>query len=211
MGGGFPVGLHIGRRMSAAAALAVGLVVAQGVSGAEQAQAFCTTGIGRWLHDDITPKISSNVPPTWNAAVTSAITGWNEITGSTLRYSPPQFNSVASRSGFQVAFVSTMSVGLPDVPGIALGSDVQSHENVTVVLSSDFTWNTSGIMDQASRRTDVWTILMHETGHASGLAHPVACGVGHPTALERAGVMHVDWMTKHTPNSDDRAGIAGRY
>jgi hypothetical protein len=197
--------------MSAAAALAVGLVVAQGVSGAEQAQAVCTTGIGRWLNDQITPDIRSSVPATWNAAVTSAITGWNEIPGSTLRYSPPRFNSVAARPELQVDLVSTRAAGLPDVPGIALGSQVQNHENVNVVLSSDFTWNTSGIMDQASRRTDVWTILMHEAGHASGLAHPVVCGVGHPTPLEREGVMFVDWTTKHTPNSDDRAGIARRY
>jgi hypothetical protein len=66
-------------------------------------------------------------------------------------------------------------------------------------------------MDQATRRADVWTILMHEAGHASGLAHPSVCGAGHPTALEREGVMFVDWTTKHNPNSDDRAGIAGRY
>lgn len=205
------MGLGISRLMSATVAVATGLVVAQGVSGAEQAQAVCTTGIGRWLDNNITPAIRSSVPSTWNAAVTSAITVWNGIPGSTLRYSPPQFNSVAASPELEVAFVSTRSAGLPDVPGIALGSQVQRHERVTVVLSSDFTWNTSGIMDQASRRTDVRTILTHEAGHASGLAHPVVCGVGHPTALERGGVMFVDWTTKHTPNSDDRAGIARRY
>jgi hypothetical protein len=187
------------------------LVITQGVSGAEQAQAFCTAGIGRWLHDDITPNIRSSVPSTWNASVTAAITGWNGITGSTLRYLPPQFNSVAANPELEVELLSTRSVGLPDVPGIALGSEVRNHETVNVVLSSDFSWNTSGIMDQASRKTDVWTILMHETGHASGLAHPSDCGAGHPTTLERAGVMFVDWTTKQSPNSDDRAGIDLRY
>ena len=189
----------------------MGLVVTQGVSGAEQAQAFCTTGIGRWLNDDITPHISRSVPSAWNSSVTAAIAGWNGITESTLHYSPPQFNSVVARPELGVEVVSTRAVGLPDVPGIALGSDVRNHVTVDVVLSSDFSWNTSGIMDQASRRTDVWTILMHEAGHASGLAHPSVCGAGHPTALEREGVMFVDWTTKHNPNSDDRAGIAGRY
>lgn len=197
--------------MAATVAVATGLVVAQGVSGAEQAQAVCTTGIGRWLQDDITSDIRSSVPSTWKAAVTSSITGWNGIPGSTLRYSPPQFNSVAARPELEVTFVSTRSAGLPDVPGIALGSQVQSHATVTIVLSSDFSWNTSGIMDQASRRTDVRTILTHEAGHASGLAHPAVCGAGHPTALEMGGVMFVDWTTKQTPNSDDRAGIARRY
>ena len=211
MGWWLIVGLGTSRLMSATVAVATGLVVAQGVSGAEQAQAFCTTGIGRWLHDDITPQIRSNVPSTWNASVTAAIDGWNRIPGSTLDYFPPHFNSVVAKPELEVVRVSTRAVGLPDVPGIALGSDIASHETVTVVLSSDFSWNTSGIMDQASRRTDVWTILMHEAGHASGLAHPIACGAGHPTAIERAGVMFVDWRTKHTPNSDDRAGIAARY
>ena len=193
------------------AAAAAGLVFTQGVSGAEPAQAFCTAGIGRWLNDGITPHISPSVPSTWNPAVTAAITGWNGITGSTLQYLPPQFNSMVARPELGVEVVSTRAVGLPDVPGIALGSEVQNHRTVDVVLSSDFTWNTSGFMDQATRRSDVWTILMHEAGHASGLAHPAVCGAGHPTALEREGVMFVDWTTKHVPNSDDRAGIAGRY
>jgi hypothetical protein len=205
------VRLGISRLVVASVAAATGLVITQGVSGAEQAQAFCTAGIGRWLHDDITPNIRSSVPSTWNASVTAAITGWNGITGSTLRYLPPQFNSVAANPELEVELLSTRSVGLPDVPGIALGSEVRNHETVNVVLSSDFSWNTSGIMDQASRRTDVWTILMHETGHASGLAHPADCGAGHPTTLEKAGVMFVDWTTKQSPNSDDRAGIDLRY
>ena len=205
------MGLHIGRRVSAAAALAVGLVVTPGVSGAGPAQAFCTNGIGRWLHDDITAHIRSSVPSTWDAAVTEAITGWNAIPGSTLHYLPLQFNSVVTKPELEVDLVSTRSVGLPDVPGIALGSEIRQHETVTVVLSSDFSWNTAGIMDQATRRTDVWTILMHEAGHASGLAHPAECGPGHPTQLEREGVMFVDWTTKHHPNSDDQAGIASRY
>jgi hypothetical protein len=187
------------------------LVVAQGVSGAEPAQAFCTDGIGRWLHDSITPQIRSSVPPEWDASVNAAITGWNAIPGSTLHYFSPQFNSGVTTPELEVDRVSTRAVGLPDVPGIALGSEIQNHQRVTVVLSADFSWNTAGIMDQATRRTDVWTILMHEAGHATGLAHPAQCGFGHPTALERAGVMFVDWTTKHTPNADDRAGVAGRY
>ena len=203
--------LGSGRSVAAAVAAAMGMVIAQSVSAAEPAQAFCTTGIGRWLHDDITPHIRSSVPTAWNASVNAAINGWNDLPGSTLHYSPPQFNSVVTKPELEVGRVSTRAVGLPDVPGIALGSDIRNHETVTVVLSSDFSWNTFGIMDQASRRTDVWTILMHEAGHASGLAHPISCGAGHPTTAERAGVMHVDWTTKHTPNSDDRAGIAGRY
>jgi hypothetical protein len=197
--------------MSAATALAVGLTVAQGVSGAQQAQAFCTSGIGRWLGDDITPHISSSVPSTWNDSVTAAITGWNAIPGSTLHYFPAQFNSQVTTPELGVERVSTRAVGLPDVPGIALGSEVRNHTTVDVVLSADFSWNTSGVMDQATRKTDVWTILMHEVGHASGLAHPSECGPGHPTPLERQGVMFVDWMTKHNPNSDDQAGIASRY
>ena len=189
----------------------MGLAVTQGVTGTEQAQAFCTDGIGRWLGDSITPQIRGSVPATWNAAVTAAITGWNAIPGSTLHYVPAHFNSVVTNPELEIDQVSTRAVGLPDVPGIALGSEVQNHTTTHIVLSADFTWNTGGIMDQATRRTDVWTVLMHEAGHAGGLAHPSACGFGHPTALERQGVMFVDWTTKHTPNSDDKAGIASRY
>ena len=189
----------------------MGLVVTQGVSGAEQAQAFCTSGIGRWSSDDHTPHFSSSIPLSWNASVTAAMSRWNAIAGSTLHYNPPQFNSTVTTPGFQIHHLSLMAVGLPDVPGLAAGSQVEDHTTVTIVLSSDFSWNTSGIMDQVNRRTDVETILVHETGHASGLAHPAVCGPGHPTADERAGVMFVDWTTKPFPNSDDQAGVAGRY
>ena len=197
--------------VSVAVAAAMGLVVTQSVSGAEQAQAFCTTGIGRWAVDQNTPHFSNSIPAAWNASVTAAISRWNAIPGSTLHYNPPRFNSTLATPGFQIASLSLRGIGLPDVPGLADGSQVQNHTRVTIVMSSDFSWNTSGIMDQATRRTDVVTILVHESGHASGLAHPGACGAGHPTAAERASVMWVDWTTKPFPNSEDQAGIAERY
>lgn len=183
------------------------------MAGMSPAQAYCTNGIGRWYYNDYTSQIRSSIPSGWNSSVTSAITRWNGISGSALVYYTPQFNSNVANPEFQVYLSSFRSVGSPDVPGIAWGSDVQSHRTTSIALNSDFSWNTSGTMSQSQRKVDVWTILVHEAGHASGLAHPYpeVCGSGHPTAAEASGVMYVTWTTKRYPNSDDKAGIAARY
>jgi hypothetical protein len=193
--------------------MAVGLVTAQGVTGVEQAQAYCTSGIGRWFYADYTPHIRSSIPAGWNAHVTAAITRWNGISGSTLHYYAPYFKSPVANPEFQVYRLSFRSVGFPDVPGIASGSQVQNHRTVEIGLNSDFAWNISGVMSSTNRQVDVQTILVHEAGHASGLAHPYpsVCGAGHPTTAEKAGVMNVTWAAKRLPSADDKAGIAGRY
>ena len=205
------MGLRTGRLVSAAVAAAMGLVVTQGVSGADQAQAACTVGMGRWFVSENTPHFGSSIPSTWNATVTAAMSRWNGIPGSTLDYRPPQFNSAVTNADFQIHQVSLSSVGLPDVPGLADGSQVPNHKTVRIALSSDFSWNTAGVMDQVNRMADVETILVHEVGHASGLAHPAVCGAGRPTTAEQAGVMFVTWTTKHIPSTDEKAAIAARY
>ncbi len=191
----------------------VGIVAAMQALPAPPANAYCTTGIGRWLYSDYTPIVRPSVPSTWNTAITSARAQWNGISGSTLHYYTPTFNSNIANPEFQLYLADFGYAGLPDVPGISLGADVAKHSTVSIALNSNFTWNTSGTMSQSGRKVDVWTIVVHEMGHASGLAHPYAsvCGSGHPTTAEKASVMYVDWTKKRYPNADDKAGIASRY
>jgi Matrixin len=96
------------------------------------------------------------------------------------------------------------------VPGITLGPATSgTHATASVILNSRFTWNTSGTMNQAQRRTDVRTVSLHEIGHANGLHHPSACGA--MTAAEVASAMNPNWTNKPNTNSDDKAGIAAAY
>jgi hypothetical protein len=208
--------LGVRRPMAAMMALAMGtmgLVVAQGVSGAEPAQAACINGIGRWAGSTITPYVSSRVPSTWNSSVAASINRWNGITGSTLRYNAPVFNSYMDGFGFEIDRYSFRALGLGDYAGMANGAQNASHSHVRVYLNADWKWNTAGTMSQAGRNVDVQTIVVHEVGHASGLAHPYpeVCGAGHPTATEKLGVMYFNYTAKRIPNADEKTRISWRY
>ncbi|WP_153531224.1 matrixin family metalloprotease [Actinomadura macrotermitis] len=179
---------------------------------ASPAAAYCFKGIGRWKGDRYTLHVRRDIPRGWRSSVRNAMRQWSGIKGSKLRYAGPRFASTARSPAFQIFRANFADAGLPDVPGIAFGTDTPRHTSSSVALNTRFHWNTKGRMSQRARRTDVWTIAVHEMGHSSGLAHPYASGgCGRPTAAEKAGVMYVNWTRKRYPNADDRAGIARRY
>lgn len=206
------------RRTVTAAAISLlaitGSLVAASTSAvaAETGAEYCRIGITRWTYSTYTMHVRSNVPASFNSSVTSAMRQWNGISGSALSYAGPQFNSGVANPEFLFYYNNFASSGLPDVPGITLGvTGSGTHRTGEVLLNSRFTWNTAGTMNQAQRRTDVWTIAVHEIGHASGLAHPYPDPCGTVTTAERASVMYVDWTRKRNTNSDDKAGIAAIY
>ncbi|MQY03245.1 matrixin family metalloprotease [Actinomadura macrotermitis] len=197
-------------KIGLAAAVAAGPLVV--VSAATPAAAYCFNGIGRWYYNGYTLHARTSIPSSWNGSIKSAMKQWSGIRGSSLRYYGPQFRSNVPNPEFQIDRGNFQRLGLPDVPGIAVGSTTQRHRSTAVMLNSQFRWYTNGTMNQSQRKVDVWTIAVHEMGHASGLAHPYpSSGCGQPTQAEKAGVMYVTWKKKRYPNSDDKAGIARRY
>ncbi|MFD7161511.1 matrixin family metalloprotease [Kribbella sp. NPDC059898] len=197
----------------AVASIAASLVTAspQAVA-AESGAEYCRLGITRWTYTIYTMHVRSSIPASFNSSITSAMRQWSGIPGSALRYYGPQFRSGVANPEYLLYLNNFANSGLPDVPGITLGVSGSSgtHRTAEVLLNSRFSWNTAGTMNQAQRRVDVWTIAVHEMGHASGLAHPYS-NCGPVTAAERASVMYVNWTRKRVPNSDDRAGIAAIY
>jgi hypothetical protein len=76
-------------------------------------------------------------------------------------------------------------------------------------LNPAFTWNADGVMNQAQKKADVTTIVLHEIGHWFELLHPSDCGA--MNANEVAAVMNPNWQRKWSVNTHDKAGAAAIY
>ena len=182
------------------------------VLSASPAHAYCTKDFNRWKYSSYTLIERPSIPSSWRASVKNAMKQWNGIHGSTLKYYGPTVNGNIANPAFSIYRSNFANAGLPDVPGITLGADQTSrHTSAVVILNTRFKWNTTGVLNQAQRKVDVWTVAVHEMGHAGGLAHPWACDNGAMTNAEKASAMNVTWKKKRYPNSDDKAGIAKLY
>lgn len=176
---------------------------------ATPAQAYCLKEISRWQGDRHSLYAGRSIPKSWRQAIAAANGQWNGIHGSKLTYGRVHWKGTGR---YRIARVDFAKAGLPDAPGITIGVErhgKRRHGRATVMLNRRFHWNTTGRMDQHGRMADVWTVAVHEMGHASGLSHPWACG--RMTKAERTAVMNATWKAKHHPNSDDKAGIARLY
>lgn len=180
-------------------------------STATPASAYCRAGFGHWTSS--TQKLwgARSIPRAWRTSIKNANVRWNGISGSRLRYTGPGWTGLPRVPRYVIGRQNFATAGWPDVPGITFGAQNTQARYVTIALNSRFHWNTTGGMNQRRRQVDVWTVAVHEMGHASGLAHPWACDGGRMTRAERASVMNVTWTRKRYPNSDDKAGIRRIY
>lgn len=95
------------------------------------------------------------------------------------------------------------ALGFPDVPGVnSLYFNSGYLVSSTLRLNTTWTWNTSCTMNQALKKVDVMTIVLHEFGHSVSLNHDQT----HPEA-----VMWPADVCKQTLRADDKAGIDYLY
>ncbi|GHJ48679.1 hypothetical protein Cs7R123_60210 [Catellatospora sp. TT07R-123] len=167
---------------------------------------------------------AATVPTAWTSAIDSSRQQWNGISGSGFSYSAPVRVTgplpPAGGHGTAVRYYNIQANdGIPaNTPAWTSNLDPLSvnHGIAYVNLSNQWSWNTTGTLNQASRVADVRTVVTHEMGHANGLAHPWQGNCSGSanrsmTDAEKASVMNVTWVKKWTTNSDDKAAMAFLY
>jgi hypothetical protein len=190
--------------------LAVLLMVAATNPG--PASAYCYSG-NKWSsgtgHE---AWADTTIPQSWSSSLSSSVAAWNGVAGSTwqMSYTPPGFFGPPASGGW----ISRQSGGAAQagIPGWTVSSATQGAASMTwanTYLNTDWTWNTTGTMNQATNTADVRTVTTHELGHWLRLLHPSNCHA--PSATETAAVMTPNFVKKWSINSDDIAASAAVY
>ncbi|MGW2562239.1 matrixin family metalloprotease [Streptomyces sp. NPDC001514] len=194
---------------AAGAVLATGLVAVT----ASPASAYCTSNMVKWQSSG-TKSLAGNTtfPSRLRNGLNGGLTQWNR-NGSGLRYASPTYTSGWLIYTFRASHSYTSLMGA--APGYAATQKVGNrHTGGTLYLSNRFTW-VNGSQHISRGKADVQTVVVHEVGHFTGLAHPWRphCTDGTAyTAAEKASVMTaIDRGTRRKLNSDDVAGVKALY
>src|SRR5690349_18461810 len=153
-------------------AVAISAVV---VAPATEANAWCRAGITEWSSPGTARILGLNTdwPSAWRTPTATVLRSWN-VSGSTFRYNTAPYYSTGWRLyKFRGNRYNTTASGLSSAPGYAFGSNATpTHDQVEVIFNTDYSFNTTGVMNQARKQVDYHTIAVHEFGHATGLGHP---------------------------------------
>ena len=147
---------------------------------------------------------SSPFPSSTPSLANTAAARWSQ--GSTgIPFTIKNFNGQIGPTRMRYSSGNFASLGLPDLPGANALTFTSSGTNLSgslLRLNTTWSWNTSCTLDQATKKADVLTVLLHESGHSVRLLHDSS----HPEA-----VMWSDGTCKQTLRTDDKNGIDALY
>lgn len=194
------------------------------VGPAVSASAHCDFG-ATWTSPSTTKHLtmySSNIPSARRSAINSANAAYNGTPGSSLNIGATVYATVLSQYTSAPLKLTIASPGSPYMPsntpavtwrgGWTLPFPVGGNK-ATVYLNPTWTWTTH--FDQSNKKADTKTVVLHELGHAHGLAHPwdsyYCADGGSMNSSELVSVMNADFTLKRTLRSDDLNGLNALY
>jgi hypothetical protein len=190
--------------------LAAALAVSASLGGpVRPTAAYCTLYISKWYAATQTlTTLPNEIPAGWNAQVSAAVVQWNNIEPALFYHSPIFYTN--NLGDFNLWRADFSNNGWMDFPSVTFNTSNNSpHVASNVYTNTDFSWNTTGVMNQNARNADVRTVTIHEFGHSSGLNHPQLCGQLSQNEIDSA--MYANWTKKWTTNIDDDWGIQSIY
>lgn len=170
------------------------------------AQAYLT--IQRWTGTSTEYVTDASVgqspfPSTAPGLVNTAAARWSQ--GSTgIPFTIVNFNGQIGPTRMRVATANFAALGFPNDPGNNALTFLSSGRLASSLLrlNNTWTWNTTCTLNQAQKKADVMTIVLHEMGHSVALNHHSA----HTEA-----VMWPNYVCKQTLRTDDKNGIDALY
>lgn len=184
-------------------------------SDASPAGAYCISNM-KWSSGSPHYMMMSSTPSSWATSMQNSAAQWSNISGSTWHISTPAWGTQGPPyQGGWSYYQSSAPGGFGGTPGLTYNSVQASGQSsgtqmwANIYFNSNFSWNTSGTMDQSKSIADVRTVAVHEYGHLLTLLHPSSCGS--MTTAETNSAMNPNWTQKWNTNSDDRAGAAAMY
>lgn len=203
-------------RALAMATLAVALLLDPTLLAGRNAEAYSVCGsvsgqyicAARWYSKRIPWKDATGWTGSKRSAIVSAGQKWDAVPG------PLNFAEDTSPYGPYAAplyLYDLNSIGLYNIPGATwdYGSygDIYNISSAELVLSTNFTWNTTGTMNVPNWQSDVLTVTLHEMGHFMLLGHPCVS----LTPYNAAVMCPYPTIAKQNLTADDSAGVQALY
>jgi peptidoglycan hydrolase-like protein with peptidoglycan-binding domain len=187
--------------------------VPDGIDAADPSQKFALSPGTWWTRGStVLYKVLNTLPsqldlPTFKSIVDASFRTWQDA----ISYNAP----VGTISGLYFAPTTgtpKISIQFGSVGAGALAATTVSPTSVTVTLSNSTTWN---LANNASSNFDLKGTLIHELGHAVGLAHSSLKTRLTPTTFDKATMFPVvnaqESFTQRTLDLDDKVALASRY
>lgn len=183
----------------------------------------------KWLPSSMPIPVSYNPSlesprPSLVGPIRNAIDQWSSVTPETFRFvyagTTSAQTGACDGSGISdgintIAYVSTLPQGTLGQTCTLTEVDNNTGQGTIFEFDTELNWSIAwGGLITAPDQYDIYSTVLHEMGHAAGLAHPCIPGVTTCTPSDQAAVMYASLragVEKRALTADDMAGLRADY